>query len=313
MKYLIKKLVSTIVTVLVVSILVFMAFSVIPGDAAISKLGTSATPEKVAALREAMGLNLPVWERYFHWLTGFFVGDMGTSYSYQMPVAELILDKLPITMTLTIMSFLLILLISIPLGIYTAKHEGSKMDRIIYVLNQTVMSIPPFFMGIIITVIFGMLLKIFVPGGYVSYTKNFGKFFGYMFFPAVAVALPKAAMTVKLFRNSLLQEKTADYVRTAYSRGNSTMQVFYRHIMKNALIPVITFLGMTFADIFTGSIIIEQVFNIPGLGRILLSSISNRDYPVVEAIIVCLALGVIMINLLVDCIYHIIDPRIRVE
>lgn len=313
MKYLLKKLVSTALTILVVSILVFVAFSVIPSDAAISKLGTAATPEKVEALREEMGLNAPLHERYVKWLTGFFTGDMGMSYSYEMPVSELILDKLPITVWLTVLSFLMVVVISIPVGIYAAKHEGSIVDRVIYVWNQTMMAIPPFFAGILITVLFGMILRFFTPGGYVSYTKDFGAFLGYLFFPAFAIALPKAAMTAKLLRNSVLREKKADYVRTAYSRGNSTSQVLYKHIMKNAMIPVVTFLGMTLADIFTGSIIMEQVFNIPGLGRILLTSIGNRDYPVVMAIIVWMAIGVIVINFIVDCIYHLIDPRIRVE
>jgi len=313
MKYLLKKLVSTALTILVVSVLVFVAFSVIPSDAAISKLGTAATLEKVEALREEMGLNAPLPERYVNWLADFFTGDMGMSYSYEMPVSELILDKLPITVWLTVLSFLMVVVISIPVGIYAAKHEGSIVDRVIYIWNQTMMAIPPFFAGILITVLFGMILRFFTPGGYVSYTKDFGAFLGYLFFPAFAIALPKAAMTAKLLRNSVLREKKADYVRTAYSRGNSTGQVLYKHIMKNAMIPVVTFLGMTLADIFTGSIIMEQVFNIPGLGRILLTSIGNRDYPVVMAIIVWMAIGVIVINFVVDCIYHLIDPRIRVE
>ena len=313
MKYLLKKLVSTVLTVLVVSILVFLSFNIIPSDAAISKLGTSATPEKIEALREEMGLNLPLHERYVNWLTGFFGGDMGMSYSYEIPVSKLVLDKLPITVSLTAISFLMVVIISIPLGIYAAKHEGSIIDRTIYTCNQIMMAIPPFFAGILITVLFGMVFRLFTPGGYVSYTKDVGGFLGYLFFPALAIAIPKAAMTAKLLRNSVLREKKSDYVRTAYSRGNSTSQVFNKHIMKNAMIPVVTFLGMILADIFTGSIIMEQVFNIPGIGRILLTSISNRDYPVVMAIIVCMAIGVIVINFMVDCIYHLIDPRIRVE
>lgn len=313
MKYLLKKLVSTLLTVLVVSILVFVAFSVIPSDAAISKLGTSATPEKIEALREEMGLNDPLHIRYAEWLMGFFTGDMGVSYSYDMPVSELILDKLPITLWLTALSFVMIVVISIPVGIYATKHEGSVVDRTIYVWNQAMMAIPPFFAGILITVLFGMIFRFFTPGGYVSYSKDFGAFIGYLVFPAFAIAIPKAAMTAKLLRNSVLREKKADYVRTAYSRGNSTSQVLYKHIMQNAMIPVVTFLGMTLADIFTGSIIMEQVFNIPGIGRILLTSIGNRDYPVVMAIIVWMAIGVIVINFIVDCIYHLIDPRIRVE
>lgn len=313
MKYLLKKIGTTILTLVIVSFLVFLAFTVIPGDPAISKLGTQATPQKVEALREEMGLNRPFLVRYATWEFSFVTGDMGTSYSYNIPVKEMILDKFPVTLTLTFMAFLLVVLISIPLGLYAAKHEGSLIDRIICILNQIMMSIPPFFAGILITVLFGMLFKLFTPGGFVSYQQNMIGFVGYLFFPAVAIALPKAAMSVKMLRSSIMKEAQSDYTRTAYSRGNRTRDVLYKHVLKNAMIPVITFLGMELADIFTGSIIIEQVFNIPGLGRILLSSISNRDYPVVMAIIVWLAFAVIIINLIVDMIYHFVDPRISVD
>ena len=175
------------------------------------------------------------------------------------------------------------------------------------------MSIPPFFSGILITLLFGIVFKLFTPGGYVSYKTSFAGFIGYLFFPALAIALPKSAMTIRLLRSSLIEEKKKDYVRTAYSRGNSTKEIFYNHILRNACIPVITFLGMTLADMIAGSIIIEQIFNIPGLGRILLTSIQNRDYPVVEAIIVCIALFVILVNLLVDFTYRRVDPRITLE
>jgi peptide/nickel transport system permease protein len=306
-----KKLVSMVITLLIVSFLVFLAFDVIPGDAAISRLGTQATPERIEALREEMGLNRPFLTRYGTWLANFVRGDMGTSYSYAKPVTSMVADKLPITVTMIVMAFLIIVVISIPLGIYTAKHQGSTIDKCICIINQIIMSVPPFFSGILITFLFGILLKWFVPGGFVSYTKSFGKFLGYMIFPAIAIALPKIAMTIKLLRTSVLEEAGKDYVRTAYSRGNRTNGVLYQHVLKNALIPVITFLGMALSDMVAGSIIIEQVFNIPGLGRILLTSISNRDYPVVEAIIMLIAVLVIVVNFLVDILYRIVDPRMR--
>lgn len=283
------------------------------GGSATAKLGTEATPAKVEALREEMGLNRPIPVRYAAWLGGLLQGDMGTSYSYSMPVTKMVSDKIPVTLTLTLMSFAMMVLISIPLGLYTAKHEGGTADHVVLALNQIIMAVPPFFSGILITLLFGLILHLFTPGGYVSYTKSIPGFLGYLFFPALAIALPKAAMAVKLLRSSIVQEMHQDYARTAYSRGNSTRNVMYRHLLKNAMIPVVTFLGMALADMIAGSIIIEQVFNIPGLGRILLTSISNRDYPVVEAIIVLLAFLVIFINFLVDFIYKKIDPRIRVQ
>ena len=293
--------------------IIFAIMELTPGDPVMMILGEGAPIEAQEALREEMGLNRPIPVRYAAWLGGLLQGDMGTSYSYSMPVTKMVSDKIPVTLTLTLMSFAMMVLISIPLGLYTAKHEGGTADHVVLALNQIIMAVPPFFSGILITLLFGLILHLFTPGGYVSYTKSIPGFLGYLFFPALAIALPKAAMAVKLLRSSIVQEMRQDYARTAYSRGNSTRNVMYRHLLKNAMIPVVTFLGMALADMIAGSIIIEQVFNIPGLGRILLTSISNRDYPVVEAIIVLLAFLVIFINFLVDFIYKKIDPRIRVQ
>lgn len=306
-----KKIVSSILVVLVVSTLVFVAFSVIPGDPAVAKLGTMATPEQLENLRQAMGLTDPLPVRYVHWVLGVLQGDFGTSYSYGIPVTDLIADKLPVTVTMAIISMFIMIVLAVVLAIYSAYHEHSLLGRAIGVINQVIMSIPPFFGGIIITLIFGLTFKLFSPGGYISYDINFGKFIGYMIWPAIAIALPKASMAYSLLLSGLIGEKKKDYVRTAYSRGNSSKAVFYRHILKNACIPVITFLGMAFADMIAGTLVIEQVFGIPGLGMILLTSIQNRDYPVVEAIIVCIAVLVIFSNLLVDILYKVVDPRTR--
>ena len=287
MRYAGKKILTMCVTLFAVTLFVFLAFHMISGDPVTSMLGTQATPERAEALREELGLNDPVLVQYGRWAAGFLKGDMGTSYSYRMPVSEMILDKLPVTITMTLMAFVWMILI--------------------------IMAVPPFFAGILITVVFGMIFRLFTPGGYVSYQINIGKFVGYLFFPSLAIALPKAAMAVKLLRSSVISEMKLDYVRTAYSRGNSKRSVLYRHVLKNAMIPVITFLGMALSDMIAGSIIIEQVFGIPGLGRILLTSISNRDYPVVMAVIVCIAALVLVVNMVVDVIYGLVDPRISVE
>ena len=313
MKYWVKKIVSMLITLLIVSFLVFLAFTVIPGDPAVSKLGIQATFERLEALREEMGLNRPFLERYGTWLVQAIRGDFGTSYSYHTPVSAMVLDKLPITLSLTIMAFLLLVIGSIPLGIYTAKHEGGWLDRIILVVNQIIMAVPPFFAGILITYFFGLLLKWFQPGAFVSYGVSVSRFLRYLFFPAAAIAIPKMAMTVKLLRSALIDEAKKDYVHTAYSKGNSKNAVLYFHMLKNAMIPVVTFLAMTLTDMVAGSVIVEQVFSIPGLGRILITSISNRDYPVVEAIIILLAVIVVMVNLLSDILCRRLDPRISGE
>lgn len=313
MKYILKKILTMLITLFLVTMFVYLAFNLISGDPAVSILGTEATPERLEALRQEMGLNDPILVRYFRWLGDFLTGDMGTSYSYKLSVSSMIGEKIPVTLMLGAYSFALMLIISIPLGIYTSKHAGSAADRVIYVINQIIMAIPAFFSGILITFIFGRLLKIFTPGGYVSYKNSIGGFLGYMFFPALSIALAKSTMAVKLLRTSILKEADADYVRTAYSKGLSTTKVLYRHVLKNAILPTITFFGMCLSDMIAGSIVIEQVFSVPGLGRILLTSISNRDYPVVMAIIVIIAMTVLVVNMLVDIIYSIVDPRISLE
>lgn len=313
MKYAIKKIITMLFTLLLISFLVFLAFNVIPGDPATAKLGTQATPEKVEALRHQMGLDRPFFVRYFEWLGGAVTFQFGTSYSYNMSVIQLIGSKLPVTLMLAFLSFIMMTVIAIPVGIYAAKHEGSKIDRFITVVNQGIMAIPPFFAGILITLLFGLILRFFKPGGYVGFDKSFWGCLYYLLFPAFAIALPKAAMTIKLLRSSLLSEAKKDYVRTAYSRGNSTTAVLYNHVLKNSMISVTTFLAMTLTDMIAGSVIMEQVFSVPGIGRILITSISGRDYPVVMAIILLLAFLVILVNLISDIVCHILDPRIRQE
>ena len=310
MKYYGKKLLSMCLTLLVVSFFVFAAFEIIPGDPATSLLGTNATQEKVEQLREEMGLNRPFMVRYGEWVWNFIRGDLGESYSYHMPVSSMILEKIPITMTMSVAALLMTMFFSVPIGLFLAKHTGSRIDRIGYVANQIVMAVPAFFLGIIFTYIFGLVLKWFRPGGYISYTKDMGGFLRYMIMPSIAIAIPKCAMSVKLIRSSILTEAKKDYVRTAYSRGNSTSAVLYRHVLRNSMLPIVTFWGMAFTDMIAGSIVVEQVFNIPGLGRILLTSISNRDFPVVEAVIILIAVMVLVTNFLVDILYRILDRRI---
>ena len=311
MKYVLKKLLSFLVTILIVSFLVFLAFDLIPGDAATAILQTEATPERLDALRQELGLYDPFFVRYFRWLWNFVRGDFGESYIYGVSVGSLLVGKLPITFTLTIMAFFFTVISSVPIGVYCGKKAGTFIQKMMFVVSQIFMAVPPFFMGILLTFIFGLVLHWFRPGSYVSYQTDFWGFVGYLICPAIAMAIPKSAMSVKLLYGKITSEAGKDYVRTAYSRGNATGAVLYRHVLPNALIPTVTFWGMALADMVVGGIIIEQVFGIPGIGRILLSSISNRDYPVVMAIIVMIAAIVIFVNTLTDILYYVLDPRIR--
>lgn len=313
MKYILKKLVTLIITLFIVSLLAFLAFQVIPGDPTTKLLGTEATPEAVAALRAELGLDRPVPERYWSWLCGFVRGDLGESYSYRMSVGEMLADKLPVTFLLTVLSFLFTVVLSIPLGVWAGSARSRALDVFITALDQVVMSIPPFFLGILATFLFGTLFHLFVPGDYVSYRDSWAGCLGYLILPALSIAIPRVAMTVKLLRSSIQGELEKDYVRTARSRGAARGAIMRGHVLKNALIPAITFLAVSAAEIMTGSIVIEQVFTIPGVSRLLLASISGRDFPVVQAIVVILAAWIVIVNFAADLLYQLVDPRIRLK
>lgn len=310
-KYLVKKAIILVFTLLVTSFVVFAVFAILPGDPAVHKLGTQATPEKLELLREEMGLNVPFVVRYLKWIGSIFTLEFGQSYSYSCSVGSLIVSKIPINLTLAVLSLLIVCAVSVPMGIYTAKHVGGKTDKLVMAFNQFFMSVPPFLLGLALTYLFGIIFRFFTPGGYVDYQTDLLGFVAYLFFPAVALAIPKCAMCIRLLKTGILEEAQKDYARTAYSRGNSTTQMLYKHILKNAIMPTITFVGMVAADMIASGIIIEQVFGIPGLGRSLLSAISTRDYPVVTAIIMLIAMLIVSIGFITDIIHAVIDPRIR--
>ena len=228
-------------------------------------------------------------------------------------MAGLLGEKLAITGVLILMAFLFTIVLSIPLGILAGSIRNPVLDKLMTALDQVVMSVPSFFLGILTCYLFGTLLRVFVPGDFVSYTQDWGAFLSYLILPALSIALPRVAMTVKMLRGSILEQLGEDYVRTARSRGLPRGEILRRHVLKNALLPVITFLAVSAAEIMTSSIIVEQVFTIPGVGRLLLSSISNRDFPVVQAIVVILAAWIVVVNLVADVLYQLADPRIRLR
>lgn len=311
MKYAAKRIAMLLLTMVIVSFLAFAAFSLISGNTAEILLGTQATPERVAALERELGLDRPLLARYAGWLLGFFTGDLGTSFSYKQPVWELIAPKAAVTLCLSALSFLLIVAVSIPLGVRSARQAGGRLDGVWTALDQLCMAVPPFFTGILLSWLFSTVLRWFVHGNFPDLRADFPDALKYLFFAAVSLAIPRAAMTVRMLRSTILREMRKDYVRTAISRGNDRGGVLYRHVLKNALVPVVTFLAQTMAEIVAGGIVVEQVFAIPGLGRMLVASISNRDYPVVQAIVVILAFWVVLAGTAADLINQRIDPRLR--
>ena len=311
MKYAARRLLMLLLTMVIVSLLCFIAFDAISGDPATAMLGTEATPETLEALREDLGLNRPLPVRYADWLAGFFTGDLGVSYSYRLPVRELIASQTLVTLCLSLLSFALITLVSIPLGVRAARHSEGLADGLLTTCNQLLMAVPPFFTGVLLTWVFSILLGRFTHGKFPGLSADPLGSLGYLCFAAAAIAIPRIAMTVRMLRSTIQGEMERDYVRTAISRGNDRAGVLVGHVLKNALVPVVTFLAQTMAEIVAASVVVEQVFNIPGLGRMLVASISNRDYPVVQAIVVILAFWVVLAGTAADLVNQRIDPRLR--
>lgn len=311
MKYALRRIAMLLLTMAIVSLLAFVAFDLISGDPATAMLGTQATEESVAALRAQLGLDQPLLLRYGRWLAGFFTGDLGTSYSYYQPVWDLIASKVALTLTLSLLSFLLIVAVSVPLGVWSARSAGGVRDGVRTAVNQLCMAVPPFFTGILLTWLFSTVLHVFTHGSFPGLETDLLGSLRYLIFPAAALAIPRIAMTVRMLRSTIQAEMDKAYVRTAISRGNDRRGVLYRHVLKNALVPVVTFLAQTMAEIVAGSIVVEQVFALPGLGRMLVASIGSRDYPVVQAIVVILAFWVVLSGTVADLISQRIDPRLR--
>ena len=312
MKYIIKKIITLIIALLLISIVIFLAFSVLPADASVAKLGTDATPERIAALREQLGLNDPLFVRYFSWLKGAVQLDFGESFQYTgIRVVSLLSQRIGTSAMLSVISFLMIIIVSLPAGIFSAKRRSAAGRAVMTATVHVLMGVPSFFFGVLITYLFSIVLKWFSIGRFTAPSQDFWSSAYYLLFPAVAIALPKIAMTVKFLTASIRAELHKDYVRTAYAKGCSRNQVFYGHVLKNALVPVITFLGIIIAEIAAGSIVVEQVFSVPGIGTLLITAITNRDYPVVEAVVLLIAALIIIINFFVDIIYKLIDPRVE--
>ncbi len=311
MRYFVKKTIALLVTLLLAAFLTFLAFEVIPSDAAVANLSIDATEEEINALREAMGLNRPLMVRYGSFLLGALTGDFGESTQYRIPVAELLSARFGVTISLALLSFVLIVGISVPFGIFAARTKTKTGEGFVAFVTQTMMAVPPFFLGMLITLFFGIVLRWFTPGGYVSAGEDFFGFLGFMIFPAMAVAVPKIGMSVRFLQSSLKEQMSADYVRTARSKGCGSRRVLWRHVLRNALVPVVTFLAMVMAEILAGSIVIEQVFNLSGVGRLLAVSISSRDFPVVRAIVLYTTAVVVLLNYGADLICRFLDPRIK--
>jgi len=311
--FIVRKAAELLATLLLVSLFTFLAFSVIPGDTARVMLGANATQEQVEALRTELGLDRPMPVRYASWLGGAFTGNLGNSTQYRTSVAGLIVSRLPVTLGMSILAFIMIIAISYPLAVLSSRKPGKFADQVCSVLGHVLFAIPPFVLSLLLILIFGSILKNFAIGNYVGPNVNFGMYLQSLLLPAFAIALPKIAMTFKFLRSSIIEQKASDYVATAKSHGLSDVKIMLRHILPNSNVSSITVISLVLSDILGGSLIVEQVFNLPGLGRLLLSAISQRDFPLLSGIVFYLALVTVLLYFAADLFSSLSDPRIRIR
>lgn len=312
MRYFVRKVCVLILTLFAISIVTFALFHIVPGDPAAMILGTSASQEQLDDLREELGLNRPLTEQYVDWISGAMHGDFGNSIMYRKPVAKLLKGKLSLTLILGAMALSLVILIGIPLGVFTAGRKHALSEQLLNFINILGISVPGFFLSILLIWIFGLLLHWFTPGRFVTFSRDPAKFFRFMIFPAIAIAIPQTCILSKYIRTAVIEEIRADYVRTARSKGSTKNRIMYVHVLKNAIISVVPLIGMIVSGIFSGSIVVEQVFGIPGIGRLLIASVTSRDYPMVQTLVMYIAILILIVNFVVDILIQILDPRIRI-
>jgi peptide/nickel transport system permease protein len=302
---------SLIVSLLVASIVIFLILEVVPGDPAQFMLGLNARPDTLANLRAQLGLDQPPVTRYFAWVLGMLHGDFGISYTYKTPVTELVVQRLGVSLPLAAMSLFLTILIAFPAGILAAAKRNSRTDLTVMGVTQFGVAVPNFWFAIILVYVFAVILHLFSAGGFPGWDKGFWLGLRGLILPAIALALPQASILARVMRSALLDTLDEDYIRTARAHGLSRTQTLWRHAVRNALIPVLTIVGLQFAFLLAGGIIIENVFFLPGLGRLVFQGITQRDLIVVKSVVMLLVFAVILVNFIVDMSYIAVDPRLR--
>ena len=311
--YVVRRVLALAVTLGFVSVLVFVAIRVLPGDPVLVMAGPEANPEVVARLRAAMGLDRPLVIQYADWLSGALRGELGTSLQYDVPVGALIVSRLPVTLPLTAMAACFTLLIAMPLGVYAATRARRPGDYLTMLVAQAGLAVPSFWAGLLLILLFSVRLGWFRSGGFEGWSLGFWAAVRSLLLPAVALGLFQAAVLIRATRSSLLEVLGEEYVRTARAKGVSERVVILRHALRNALIPVVTVAGLQLGQLLAGSIILESVFALPGLGRLALGAITARDLPVVQGVTLFVASCIVVINFAVDLSYAWLDPRIRYE
>jgi peptide/nickel transport system permease protein len=310
-RYSLHRALSLILSLLVASVVIFTVIEVIPGDTAAFMLGVNARPDTIAALRAELGLDQGGFARYLTWVTGMLQGDFGQSYTYRTPVAELIADRIWVSLPLALYALFLAVVIAFPAGLYAASRRGRLGDISVMGATQIGVAIPNFWFAMLMVLVFAIHLRWVSAGGFPGWDQGLGAGIKALTLPAISLALPQAAILTRVLRSSLLDMLGEDFMRTARAKGLSRRQSLWRHALRNALIPVLTIIGLQFAFLIAGGIVIEQVFFLPGLGRLIFQAISARDLIVVESVVMLLVFLIIVVNFIIDIAYAAIDPRLR--
>lgn len=311
--FILKRLGMMVVVLFMVSVIIFSLVNVLPGDPAQLILGQEATDEQIEALRKEMGLDAPLAVQYLSWISDVLKGDLGNSYRDNTSVATILMQKVPVTLELTVFSFAIAILIAVPAGIISASRKGTGWDYSSTLFALSGVSVPPFFLGILLIFIFSVTLGWFPPSGYVPFSENPMRNLLLMILPAITVGIRLSAELTRMLRSSLLEVLQSDYIRTGYAKGLREKGVIFGHALRNAMIPVITVSGLQVGTFLGGAVITETIFAVPGLGQLVVTSILTRDFPVVQAAVMFMALAVVLINFTVDILYSYLDPRIKVS
>ena len=309
--FLAKRFLTFIATLLGATVLTFLALEILPGDPAAVILGIDAPESAIQALREKWGLDRPILERYFSWLGDLVTLQFGVSYTYSTPVIELVQARLAITIPLALMAMVLSAFVAFGLGLYAASRHNKPGDVTVMSISQLGISVPNFWLALLLILLFAVNLRWFASGGFPGWQNGLWPAFKALLLPAAALATVQGAILARFTRSAVLDTMREDYVRTARAKGLSRRATLWRHVLRNAMIPVITIMGLQFANLLAGTIIVEEVFAMPGLGRLILQAIGNRDLVVVRDVVLMLAALVVFINFLVDVLYAVIDPRLK--
>ncbi len=310
--FLLRRTVGFVLTLLAVSVVVFAVMNVLPGDPPLTILGLDATDDALAALREQLGLNEPLLTRYISWVWNALHVDFGISHSFRVPVSTLIGERLPLTVSLAVAGMAVTLILALSLGIGAASKHRQVGDWGVMFLSQLGIAVPAFWLSMLLVLLFAVKLRWLPPGGFAGWSDPVAAMRS-LVLPTVALALVQSAVLARVTRSSALEVMRQDFVRTARASGLSRRRVLWRHVLPNALVPIVTIVGMQFAALVTGTIVIENVFYLPGLGRLIFQSISNRDLPTVQALVMLFAAIVVTANFIVDLLYVVIDPRLKVR